>query len=164
MFGFAQDVAPTPAPKSKNKESVRIYRRYEKSKNETITETRPMPIFGNILGGLDMNVFYTYLGKSSTTPQSVTINFTSSNPEHEHRRDLIVKADGEVYQLGTMEYRRLPDSNFGFPGKLSLSIPVEAFNRIANAKKVHMKLGTEDFDLEERHIKKLRGLASAMTR
>jgi len=159
---FAQVAAPTPVPKSKD--VVRIYRRFEKSRNETITETRPMPVFGNILGGLDMNVSYISQGKTPTKPQSVNIAFFSSNPEHEYRRGLTVKADGEVLRLGSMEYRRIPDSNskVGFIGKLSLSVPVDTFNRIASAKKVHIELGVQEFDLEGRQLKKLFGLMSAM--
>jgi len=163
-FAFAQTAAPAAERKSNNKEAVRIYRRYEKSRNEMITETRPMPIFGNILGGLDMNVSYISQGKTPTKPLSVNITFMSSNPEHEHRRDLTVKADGEVLHLGTMEYRKVPDSNLGFIGRLSLSLPIDAFDRIASARKVQMELGVEKFDLEERHLKKLFGLMNTMTR
>lgn len=124
-----------------------------------------MPIFENNLGGFDMNVFYTYPGKSPTPPQWVTINFISVDPEHEYRRDLIVTADGERYHLGVMEYRKIPDSNsrLGLNGKLTLSIPVAAFQRIANARGVQMKLGTVDFNLDGRHQRKLYGLLSAMS-
>jgi hypothetical protein len=159
---FAQAAAPTPERKNNDREAVRIYRRFDKSKNETITETRRMRIFGSILGGLGMNASYISQGKTASRPQSVNITFISSNPEHEFRRDLMMKADGEVLHLGEMEYRKIPDSNLGFIGKLSLSLPVDTFNRIASAKKVQVELGAEKFDLEERHLKKLFGLMNAM--
>lgn len=160
---LAQDVAASP--KSKSKDSVRIYRRYEKSKNQTITETGFMPIF-KFWDGLDMNVSYTSPGVSPAAPQAVVIVFNSADPEHEHRRDLVVRADGEVYRLGAMDYRRAPKEfgNDGFIGKMTLSVPVDTFNRIAGAREVSVTLGAADFRLEERHLKKLRGLASAMSR
>ncbi len=165
MFGVAQEVVSTSVAKSDEKGSVRIYRRYEKSRNETTTETKLMAIFGNNLGTLDMNVSYTSAGESSTAPHSVTITFISSNPEHQHNRNLIVKADGELFKPGAMEYLRVPDSNAksGFTGKLSLPLSVEAFSRIARAKNVHIELGPENFSLEKRHLWKLRGLVDAMT-
>ena len=164
VVGIAQDVSPTPEAKKKDKDAPRVYRRYEKSRDETITETRSIPVFGSILGGLDMNVYYTYQGKSLSTPESVSITFISSDPEHQHRRELVIKADDQVYNLGTMEYRKIADSfsQAGITGKLSLSIPVESFKQIAGARKVHIELGIQRFDLEERHLKKLRGLAAAM--
>ena len=65
---------------------------------------------------------------------------------------------------GAMEYRKVVDGNSGFTGQLSLSTHVEEFNRTASAGRVRMRLGAEDFELEARRLKKLRGLMKAMTR
>ena len=51
----------------------RIYRQYDKSKNETITSAHPIPASGSPLGGLDINVYYTYPGKTPAVPQSIFI-------------------------------------------------------------------------------------------
>lgn len=166
----AQDVGTTPAPKSKPRESVRIYQQYDKSKEETITSIRPIPpaghTFVSVGPGLDINVYYTYPGKTPAPPKSIIISIIDSSPElqYENNRELTVKADGQTYRLGRMDYRQVPEFSFGgFIGKLLLSIPVETFNRIAGAKKVHLKLGSFDYDLEEHDLRKWRALASTTT-
>jgi hypothetical protein len=51
----------------------------------------------------------------------------------------------------------------GFTGEMTIVVPVETFKRIANAKKVHLKIGTMDRDLQDYHLEKMRALVSAMT-
>jgi hypothetical protein len=165
VLGTAQSVAPIPSPKSKDKASVRIYRLYDKSKNQTITSAYPIPASGYPLGGLYINVYYTYPGKTPAVPQLVIIRVIApdSELEYEDNRELAVKADGAVYRLGRMDYQKIPESGFGgFTGILSLTVPVEVFSRIASAKKVHIKLGSSDQDLEERDLKKWRALVGNM--
>ena len=167
VSGAAQNVAPTSSPKSNDKGSVRIYRRYDKAKSETVTSAYPIPASGYPLGGLYINVYYTYPGKTPAVPQLLIIRVIAPDSEFEceDNRELAVKADGGVYQLGKMEYRKIPESGFGgFTGILSLPVSAEVFTRIASAKKVHIKLGSSDYDLEERDLKKWRALVGTMPR
>jgi hypothetical protein len=178
-------IAQTGAPRQKEekKYSIEIYRRYDKGKDETVTETGIVPISESsegpvFMGALDMNVFYTYRGTSPVLPQSVTIKIFSFYPPFQHRHDLTLVADGETFQLGDMQYRKRARNNSplfvrsgpvdvgsmdGFIGEMTINVPVETFKRIAGAKKVHLKIGTMDRDLQKYHLEKLSGLASAMT-
>lgn len=164
-LSMAQDVAP--ANQGKDKDSVRIYRRYDKSKNETVTETGAMSLYlstKSVLDQLDLNVLYTYPGQSPTMPQSVNLKIVSTHYELQYQQDLTIEADGEAFELGKMQYRRMATTDLeGFTGELSLTIPVGTFKRIAGAKEVRLKIGTLDVSLEKRHLKKMSGLVEAMT-
>jgi len=46
--------------------------------------------------------------------------------------------------------------------KLWWALPREVFARIANAKRVHVKLGEKEFDLTEPQLKNLRALVSSI--
>jgi hypothetical protein len=186
LVSVVHGIAQTGATRQKEekKYSIEIYRRYDKGKDETVTETGIMPINENsegpiLMGALDMNAFYTYRGTSPVLPQSVTIKIFSFHPPFQYRHDLTVVADGETFQLGEMQYRKRasnnsPDFSYGrggpvdaasmrgFMGEMTITVPVETFKRIAGAKKVNFKIGTMERDLQNYHLEKLSGLVSAM--
>ncbi|HEX8651538.1 MAG TPA: hypothetical protein VF708_11920 [Pyrinomonadaceae bacterium] len=186
LLPIVHSAAQAVAQRPKDTGSIEIYRNYNKGKDQTVTETGlmslefssevPIPI-----GLLDMNVFYTYPGKTPVAPVAVTIKVISDYEGFQSKHDLTIVADGEIFQLGKMQYRKRATGNnvpgvmrsrngpadsgglSGFTGEMSAAIPVETFKRIANAQKVHLKIGPMDRDLHDFHLEKMRGLLSAMT-
>src|SRR5918912_4185797 len=112
---FIPVAAQRVAPKQQDKYAIDIYRRYDKGKDETITETGSMPIDmssegPSLMGLLDLNFFYTYRGTSPVVPQAVTVKINSFHAGFQARHDLVIIADGETFQLGKMEYRKRASS------------------------------------------------------
>jgi hypothetical protein len=61
-----------------------------------------------------------------------------------------------------MEYRARRDESTLGSEMLWLALPRDVFVRIANAKKVHLKLGVKEFDLSEPHLRNLQALAGSI--
>jgi hypothetical protein len=163
--GTAQNTNP------QNQEKANVYRKYDKKKRETVTQTDLMLIYGPDPGpyslgfGLSMFAAYTLPGQI-VAPETITLNFMSSENSYvftfEH--DLTIKTDNEILNLGKMEYEKIRGASAVAHEKLWLALPRDVFARIAYAKKVHMKLGQKEFDLTEHHLKNLQALVSSIGR
>ena len=154
-----------------NEEKVNVYRKYDKKKRETVTQTDLMLIYGPAPGpyslgfGLSMLASYTFPGQTPSAPETVTLNFISSENDYvfafEH--DLTIKLDNDILNLGKMEYQQIRGTSAGALEKLWRALPREVFARIANAKRVHVKLGEKEFDLTERQLKNLHALVISIS-
>jgi hypothetical protein len=170
-FSMAQSAAPSPQSKDK----INIKKRYNKSKQITTIQTETIRIHGPRIStgnarvnnfGLSMMASYSYPGTTPVRPESVTLTFMSTelSEAFDHKRDLIITADGEVFRLGKMDYWRLPVHIGIVEERLSLAIPSDVFMRIANAKNAHAQLGEDSFNLREKHLKNLWSLAASISR
>lgn len=79
-------------------------------------------------------------------------------------RDLIVVADGERLRLGTMGLLK-QDVNSSqlidvMKEVLEVSLPYQAFNKIARSQVVEMKVGNTMFELKEKNVAALRDLSN----
>ena len=93
----------------------------------------------------------------------INVISNASDYKYQDQRVLTITADNQIYRLGTMSYRVAPETGFGgFTGILSLSIPAEEFRRMAGAKRIRIKLGSKDYELEVRNLQKWRALADTM--
>lgn len=164
----ATTYAQEPATKQ---DKVNVYRKYDKNKQETITGTELMLVYGPAgpysLGfGLSTRAAYVFPGRTPSPPEDITLTFMSSEDSYvfTFERDLTIRADGEVFQLGKMEYSQIEKTLRAAYEKLWISIPRDVFARIANSKKVHVKLGQKEFDFTEKHLKHFQALISSIGR
>lgn len=183
----AQNAELKPPPRRSYKYEGKIVSTYEKEKDLTVVLIQLMPVkegqdpnydfdlrrsgdrlrFG-MPERLDFSMYFSYPGQTFATPQHVFVGFVyvALDPQRYEGHKLSAKIDGETVDFGTMrELRRRQIIAQGtykpYTGvHLETSIPYEAFLRMANAKKVKMKLGKMDFDLSKDHMEAIRDLAS----
>ncbi len=181
-FGLAQG-ALTPPAKRNFKYAGKIVSTYDKSKDKTIVLIQlmdvedvedPRPVWEDTPSKprqqdrLGLTMFFGYPGEKLATPQYVSIGFTYIALEPQQYGDhlLSAKIDGERITLGKMQVLGTQEVIVRTAYKrytrraLELVIPYEQFLRLANAKKVKMKLGETEFDLSKDHLEAVRDLAS----
>jgi hypothetical protein len=169
---LGEAASATQKSNSQNKEKVNVYRKYDKKKGETVTQTDLMLIYGPDPGpyslgfGLSMFAAYTFPGQKASTPETITLNFISSENRYvfSFEHDLTIKADNEILNLGKMEYEQTRGTSAVAHEKLWQALPRDVFARIAYAKTVHVKLGQKEFDLTDHHLKNLQALLSSIGR
>jgi len=156
--------------KPQNEERINVYRKYDKKKRETVTQSDLMLIYGPEPGpyslgfGLSMFASYSFPDQKPSAPETITLSFISSENRYvfAFERDLTIKADNDILKLGKMDYQQIRSSSQVASEKLWLPLSREVFGRIANAKRVHVKLGEKEFDLNEHHLKNLQGLINSI--
>ena len=174
----AQELPRTPPPKRKFKYDGKIETTYDKSKDRSMVFFKLMPIkaLEDPKGPnevqfseerLELTAYFAYPGQRLVTPQWVTIAFlfTTENPQKYTDHVMEVKADDQKVRLGTLKV--LSRINAARRGKLplisetmELPIPYQQFLLLANAKKLKMRLGSVEFDLEKQHLEAIRDLAA----
>ena len=115
-------------------------------------------------GELRLSAFFTYKGKNFVKPQSIGLIFLSVNVptnrwELSKQKDLEITADDGHWNIPNVEIVGSKRGNNLVIESLGVSVPCEAFARIANAKKVKLRLGDRRFDLTKQHSATLRDLA-----
>ncbi len=147
---------------------------YDKFKETTFARLKPMSVgsstFQAIAGGPDIWAMFSCKGQKITRPETIMLRITSFSKDFkytdERARTLIVRADGENLDLGTMQMenkgRGAPFSRYsaGLVEEMSILVPQESFAKIVNAKKVEMQLGSKEFSLKDKHLDALRELLS----
>jgi hypothetical protein len=182
VYGQAPASNLTAPPKKDYKYDGKIVTTYDTGKAQTIVLIQLMDIkeaevaeFVNVYSPtgqtydyLAITWFFAYPGKTFATPKSVSVGFAyeAQHPERYESRKLTAKIDGEKVELGKMDemgerklVTRHAKPNY-VRGLLEMTIPYELFLRLANAKKVKMKLGEFEFDLSKDHLNAMRDLAS----
>lgn len=160
----AQEPAPSPPAKRKYKHADKIETTFDKAKNLTTVRLGRMNIWTNAAytNIVDLTLFFTYQGQVVTTPRSIAVGILArtSDGHFSHKRELSIKADKYVFNFGQMEL--LQDT--AFPGGnsqvLASSIPYEIFLRIANAKKLDIKLADAKYLITDDQLEAIRDLAS----
>jgi len=115
-------------------------------------------------GELRLSAFFTYKGKTFVKPESIGLIFLSVNVptnrwELSKQKDLEISADDSHWSIPNVQVVDSKNGNNLVIESLGVSIPCEAFARIANAKKVKLRLGDRRFDLTKQHAATLRDLA-----
>ena len=180
---FAQTTGLTPPPKRNFKYDGKIVTTYDQLVNETMVLIQMMPVLDvedptPILESsadkprsqdrLGFTMFFTYPGKNLVTPKFVSIgfNYMALDPQRYESHLLSAKIDGERVSLGTMKVLGRKQVVVRYAYKpytselLELVIPYEQLLKMANAKKVKLKLGDFGFDLSKDHLEAVRDLAS----
>ena len=176
--GQAQESQLSAPPKRKFKYDGKIETTYDGSKDRSMVFFKLIPIkaLEEPKGSdevqfsderLELTAYFAYPGQQLMTPQWVTIAFFSSteNPQKYTDHALDVKADGQWVHLGTLKVlSRVSGTRRGelplVRETMELPIPYQQFLLLANAKKLKVKLGSVEFDLEKEHLEAIRDLAA----
>ncbi len=170
----------------KSKSKITVLRVYDPAINETVTRISPdlsetfkefgkAVIFpgstpGNQSVGSQMTAYYIFTGKTASRPESVRLMFTAyGTTKYKTKNDFTIKADGELVLQGKAEYRqrqlvadKTPDKDTKYEEALTLVVPLDIFLSLSKAKKVHLKIGPSDFDLNEKQRQSLATLAASI--
>ncbi|MCI0392478.1 MAG: hypothetical protein MOB07_27415 [Acidobacteria bacterium] len=139
---------------------------YDKFKDMTFVRVKPMSIgsftFQAIAGGLEISAMFSSKGQKITKPETISLKIISTSNAFKHiderARKLIVLADGEQFDLGTMQMEDMGRGpsfsrySGGIVEEMSVSVSQEGFAKITNAKKVEMQLGSNEFSLKDKHL------------
>ena len=151
---------------AKDETGVAMSLRREKRYLEQLTTRRPGPGVPPPTVLELSTVFYSYPGKNPTRPRKVSFTFRSGRDRRKFQanRNGAVSADGTVVHEGQLEAGPLTiqENNQPVEDVLTFVVPVDAFLRVARAKKVRFRIGPEDYNLDGDQSKKLRILADMM--
>jgi len=174
----AQDAQFSPPAKRKFKYNGKVESTFDQSKDQSIVYFKLIPIkaleepketyavqFSD--ERLEFTSYFAHQGQKLITPDWITLGFVSAteNPQKYGDKKLAVKADGQWVDLGPMKV--LSRTNYARRGHLPLiqdtmELPIryQQFLMLANAKKIKVKLGGVEFDLEKEHLEAIRDLAA----
>lgn len=178
-LGSAQGAGP--APPRLPAHDGKIETSYDEVKDATTVRLNPMQVYGEPLAssnyvGDDGARFYasfTYPGRTLSAPPKrvlITLISTSEDWKYAASLKLIAVVDGKRLKIGPLEYapsfavKAPADSTSAdtVSQKIAISLPYKTFLRIANGKKVRIRMGPREFRLEENHLEALRDLAGRM--
>lgn len=178
----AQNPSPqgqlAPPQKRKFKYDGKIEQSYDKAKDQSLVFFKLMEIkaLATPKGQyevqfsderLSFSAYFAYPGQQLVaTPHWITIAFMSEtvNPEKYTDHLLSARVDGQWLSLGQLKLLRR--TNYQRRGKdplmretMELPMPYEQFLLLANAKKIKLKLGSVEFDLENEQLEGIRDVA-----
>ncbi|HKZ77032.1 MAG TPA: hypothetical protein VJ124_01825 [Pyrinomonadaceae bacterium] len=178
-LGLAQDANTTPQRIFTH--NGRIETSYDPVKEITTVRLNPMQVYGeplassNYVGGDEarFNASFTYSGRTlRAQPKRVLFSLVSTSEDWKYTdfRKLSALVDGKHLKLGQLE--NVPSFTVNAPAnassddyisqRIAISLPYKTFIRIANGKKVQIRMGPREFELEKNHIEALRYLATRM--
>jgi hypothetical protein len=170
-FGFAQDDKQAAA-KAKSKY---LKTKFDKGKDITTVSLKTISLSGSMtqevgnladVPQLDLDGSFTYQGSQMVKPvEATTLAFKtfSRYPVYQRGQNLVGVLDNDrALMLGATEYKS-SSRTFGIEEILSISVPLDAMQKIADAKTVKFVLGAREIKLKEKDHEALRELARAMT-
>lgn len=159
----------------------RVEASYDQIKEITTVRLYPMQVYGEPLAssqyiGSDeasFNASFTYSGRTlRAQPKRVLFSLTSTSQDWKYTdfRKLTALIDGKRLDLGPLEHvpsftvnaSANADSDDYISQGIAVSLPYKTFLRIANGKKVHIRMGPREFELGKNHLEALRDLATRM--
>jgi len=178
-FGRPQDANTTPQRILTY--SGEIETSYDKVKEVTTVRLNPMQVYGEPLSssnyiGADeakFNVSFTYPGRTlRAQPKRVLFSLVSTSEDWKYTdfRKLTALVDGKRLNLGPMEqipsFTVNPSANVNSDDYIiqgiAISLRYKTFLRIANGKRVQIRMGPREFELTRNHLEALRDLATRM--
>lgn len=177
MLGLAQPANPTPQRVFAH--DAKIETNYDQVKDITTVRLNPMQVYGeplasrNYVGGDEARFYasFTYAGRTlNGQPKRVLFSLISTAADWKYTdfRKLTAVVDGKGLKLGPLEH--VPSFTVNAPAnansddyirqEIAVSLPYETFLRIAQGRKVRIRMGPREFKLEEHHLEALRELAS----
>lgn len=177
--------APTPPvpPKQNYKYEGKIVSTYDKAKDVTAVLIQFMPVKDvedprpllehssdkpRDWAQLDLTLFFSYPGRELVTPKYLSIGmiYLALDPHRYESHTLSAKIDSERITFGKMDVLNTTSVMMRFAYKPytrrapEIVIPYEQLLRLANAKKVKLKLGEYEFSLSKDHMDAIKDLAS----
>jgi len=178
-FGLPQNVNTTPQRILKY--SGEIETTYDQIKGITTVRLIPMQVYGEphtslkYIGGDEarFTASFTYLGQTlRAQPKTVLFSLISTSEDWKYSdfRKLTALVDGKRLNLGPLEHvpsftvsaSANPKSDDYISQWIAISLTYKTFVRIANGKKVKIRMGPREFKLEKNHHEALRNLATRM--
>ncbi|HKY27408.1 MAG TPA: hypothetical protein VJM12_05620 [Pyrinomonadaceae bacterium] len=177
MPGLAPDANPTPQRIYTHNRKIETS--YDQVKEITTVRLNPMQVYGEPLAssnyiGADearFNASFTYPGRTlRTEPKSVRFSLISTSQDWKYSdfRKLTALVDGKRLDLGPLDH--IPSFTVNAPVNanlddyisqgIAISVTYKTFLRIANGKKVQIRMGPREFELEKNHLEALRELAT----
>ena len=178
-LGLAQGAAP--APPRLPAHDGKIETSYDEVKDATTVRLKPMQVYGEALAssnyagddGAGFYASFTYPGRTpSAPPKRVLITLISTSEDWKYKDSLKLTAavDGERLEIGPLEHApsfavKAPADSISADSvsqEIAISLPYKTFLRIANGRKVRIRMGPREFRLEGDHLEALRDLAGRM--
>src|SRR6266511_2182855 len=178
-FGLPQDGNTTPQRIFTHDREIETS--YDQVKEITTVRLNPMQVYGeplassNYIGGDEarFNASFTYPGRTlRAQPKRVLFSLVSTSEDWKYTdsRKLTALVDGKRLKLGPQEHvpsftvNAFANANTGdyISQGIAVSLPYKTFLRIANGKKVQIRMGPREFGLEKNHLEALRSLATWM--
>jgi hypothetical protein len=161
--------------------SEEIETSYDQIKGITTVRLNPMQVYGEphtsskYIGGDEarFSASFTYLGRRlRVQPKTVLFSLISTSEDWKYSdfRKLTALVDGKRLNLGPLEHvpsftvsaSANPKSDDYISQWIYISLTYKTFLRIANGKKVQIRMGPREFKLERNHLEALRQLATRM--
>jgi hypothetical protein len=178
-FGLPQDANTTPQRILTHNGEIETS--YDQVKGITTVRLNPMQVYGeplassNYIGSDEarFNASFTYLGRTLTVqPKTVLFSLISTSEDWKYTdfRKLTALVDGKRLNLGPLEHvpsftvnaSANANSDDYISQGIAISLTYKTFLRIANGKKVQIRMGPREFELEKNHLEALRYLATRM--
>lgn len=169
VLGVAQDKGAKP----KFKHDGKIQSTYDRSQSQTVVAFSPYVVtynFRNPNESIAITSGFIFSGQSlKSKPQFIEFGVLSQSSsgwefEKEKDRELTITIDGESVVLGSMKLITARRYQLGgdqyYREDLALNVPYEGFMRVANAKKVVIKVGRKELKLKNEHHEIMRELLS----
>jgi hypothetical protein len=158
---------------------VKIETSYDQVKDITTVRLNPMQVYGeplassNYTGGDEARFYasFTHSGRTlSAPPKRVLISLMSTSEKWKYTdfRKLTALVDGKRLKIGPLEHvpsftvnaSANSNSDDYILQEIAISLPYQMFLRIANGKKIQIRMGPREFKLEENHLAALRDLVN----
>jgi hypothetical protein len=154
-----------PSPKQTYKHDGKIEVKFDESKNQTVVRLDTMKIYENDSETLSMIVSGSYAGKTPPAPPSellFVLYASSKQRRYQTEPQLIVTADSEVVRTRQLKNYGARTEGDRVIEPLLTMMPYDILAKMANAKKVTLKIGTTEYEMTANNLEALRDFASRM--
>lgn len=144
-----------------------VEKKYDKFKNVTVVRLQPQRLYekASPKEELDLSVEATYQGEQPAQPKEVVLLFASLAEKWRYfeEAEVLFVIDGKRIAAGKAYATDTQPVGRSIKEKLKLVLPIERFEEIVGGKKVEMKLGPTEVQLEEKFLATLRAFRSCLT-
>ena len=133
---------------------------YNQRADKLITQTAPIPVWGDRRRNIGLQAEFVSSGKKLVKPSSITLRFFShaSDRTYADNRAVTIKLDGSEVLSETAHYEEGNTNGEIFLISVTQEVSYEMFSKILAAKKVEIKIGPTEFELNESGREALRDL------
>lgn len=139
---------------------------FDETKNQTTIRLNEMKIFENESEILSMVVVGSFEGKKpGASPSELLFMFNANSKQRRYQVEpqLVITADGEVIRTRQMKNYGSRTENGRIIEPLLTMIPYDIVVKMANAKKVTLKIAATEYEMTANNLEALRDVASRLT-
>lgn len=170
MFAFLISALATTNGAAQDNKTIcqqQVEKKYDKFKNETVATLKPQRVYekASPKEELDLSVEVSYQGEQSAQPKEVALLFASLAEKRRYfeEAEILFVIDGKRIEAGKAYATDTQPGGRSIKEKLRLVLPLEKLQEIISGKKVQMKLGSTEAQLEEAFLTTLRAFMSCVT-